>query len=388
VSETLEADHATEPGLHRRAIVFAALVFIGLRLAVSLLGLTVGTISANGVPPYPGTAPPATSGLHNLWDGTDRLDAAWFMLIADEGYDTQPGRAAAFFPGYPLAIRVVSAIPGVDTLVAEQLISNLAAVGSFFFLYLLTTEEVSESAARRSVLVLAAFPTSFFLVAPYSESLYLFAVLGSFLAARRGRWVLAGSAGAVAGATRQIGIVVWPALLLVVRRTGRTRRAALSVSVAVLGPVLYLAWWQVHAGDALAPLHAQASWGREAGFPLTTLAHGLYLAWSTASAPDWGYWTSDALLTIVGIAGVVTIARKVPGAYVAFALMSIVVPLCYPYPGRDLLSMSRFLIVIFPAFWGMSAWLRRGWQLGAWLAVSIPLAAWHAILFMHYRHVY
>jgi hypothetical protein len=368
--------------------VYAGIVFLTLRIAVSLLGLTVGQISSNGVPPYPGTAPPATAGVHNLWDGTDRLDAAWFMLIADEGYDTQPGRSAAFFPGYPLAIRVLSAIPGVDTLVAAQLIANLAAYGAFVFLYMLTTEELGETLARRTVLLLAAFPTSFFLLAPYSESLYLFAVLGSFLAARRRRWLLAGVAGAIAGATRQIGVVVWPALLLAVRRSGWRRRAALLVSVAVLGPLLYLAWWQIHAGDALAPLHAQASWGREVAFPVTSLARGLNLAWSTFGAPDWGYWASDALLTVVGIAGVIVVARRVPVQYVTFAVLSLVVPLCYPYPGRDLLSMSRFLLVVFPAFWGLAMVLRRRWLLVGWLAISIPLAAWHTVLFMHYRHIY
>jgi hypothetical protein len=388
VSDSVDASAGAPAGYARRALLYAGIVFLTLRIAVSLLGLTVGQIPSNGVPPYPGTAPPTTPGAHNLWDGTDRLDAAWFMLIADEGYDMQPGRSAAFFPGYPLAIRLVSAIPGVDTLVAAQLISNLAAYGAFVFLYLLTTEELGESSARRTMVLLAAFPTSFFFLAPYSESLYLFAVLGSFLAARRRRWLLAGVAGAVAGVTRQIGVVVWPALLLAVRRIGWRRRAALLVSVAVLGPLLYLAWWQIHAGDALAPLHAQASWGREAGFPVTTLARGIYLAWSTFGAPDWGYWASDALLTVVGITGVVVIARKVPVQYVTFATLSLLVPLCYPYPGRDLLSMSRFMLVVFPAFWGLAMLVRRRWLIVAWLAVSIPLAAWHAILFMHYRHIY
>ncbi len=384
----IEARITPDPGLIRRALVFAALVYIALRLVVSLLGLAVGTISANGVPPYPGTAPPATSGAHNLWDGTDRLDAAWFILIADEGYDTQPGRAAAFFPGYPLAIRLVTAIPAISTFAAAMLISNLAAFGSFFLLYWLTAEELSEADARRAVLVLAAFPTSFFLVAPYSESLYLFAALGSFLAARRGRWLLAGLAGGVAGATRQIGIVVWPSLLLAVRRAGAGVRAALCVSVAALGPLLYLGWWQLHAGDVLAPIHAQDSWGRALGFPLTTLARGLYEASTVIGAPDGGYWVSDALLTIIGIGGVVTIARRVPSPYILFAALSIIAPLCDPYPGRELLSMSRFILVVFPAFWGMATWLRNRWALGAWLAVSIPLAAWHAVLFMHYRHIY
>jgi hypothetical protein len=50
--------------------------------------------------------------------------------------------------------------------------------------------------------------------------------------------------------------------------------------------------------------------------------------------------------------------------------------------------MSRFVLPLFPAFWGVALWLKHRWALAAWLAISIPLAAWHTVLFMHYRHIY
>ena len=383
-----EAATELDRGLRRRAITFAVCVFLVMRIAVSVLGLTVGHISANPPSVDPGTAPPATPGLHNLWDGTYRLDAAWFIDIADKGYDFWPDHTAAFFPGYPAAISAVSAVPGVSTLTAAIVVSNVALIGALVILYLLTTYELSEPHARRTVIVLAAFPTSFFLVAPYSESLYLLFVLWSFYEARRRRWAVAGVAGALAGLTRQIGFVITPALLLSVRDAGWRRKAALAVSIAALGPLAYLLWWQVHSGDFLAPFHAQAEWYRHLRFPVVTLARGLYEAWIAKLNPDGGYWVSDAVLTALAIAGVVTIWRKVPLSYVAFAAASIIVPLCYPYTGRDLLSMSRFVLPLFPAFWGMAWWLRRRWMFAAWLAVSIPLSAWHLILFMHYRHIY
>jgi hypothetical protein len=71
-----------------------------------------------------------------------------------------------------------------------------------------------------------------------------------------------------------------------------------------------------------------------------------------------------------------------------FGVLALAVPLCFPYPGRDLTSMSRFALVAFPAFWGMARWTRRPAVLAMWLAVSIPAALWHALLFMHYRHIY
>jgi hypothetical protein len=114
----------------------------------------------------------------------------------------------------------------------------------------------------------------------------------------------------------------------------------------------------------------------------------MYEGWIAKTSSDGGYWVSDAVLTVIPIAGIIAIARKVPSSYVAFAAISIIVPLCYPYTGRDLLSMSRFVLPLFPAFWGIARWLKNRWALIAWLIVSAPLAAWHAVLFMHYRHIY
>jgi Mannosyltransferase (PIG-V) len=383
-----ESTVTTDRDLRRRAVTFSILVFLVMRISVSLLGLAVGHIPANEASIDPGTAPQATPGVHNLWDGTYRLDAAWFIDIADQGYDFWPDHTAAFFPGYPLAIRAVSAIPGVGTLAAAILVSNASLVGAFVILYLLTTHELSERAARTTILVMAAFPTSFFLVAPYSESLYLLLVLWSFWEARKRRWPAAGVAGALAGLTRQIGFVMTPVLLLAVRETGWRRRAAAAVCIAALGPLAYFMWWQMQGGNLLAPFHAQAEWYRHFRFPVITLLRGLYEAWIAKLNPDGGYWASDAALTIIAIGGVVTVAKKVPLSYVVFAGVSILVPLCYPYTGRDLLSMSRFVLPLFPAFWGVALWLKRRWALAAWLAISIPLAAWHTVLFMHYRHIY
>ena len=141
-------------------------------------------------------------------------------------------------------------------------------------------------------------------------------------------------------------------------------------------------------GSFFEPIRVQSYWHRSFQVPIVSLARGLYLGWETIGAPDAGYWVSDAVLTSLALAGIVTIWRRVPGSYLVFAVLSLLVPLSDPYPGRDLVSMSRFVLVIFPAFWGMGRWTQRRFVFIAWLVVSIPLALWHALLFMHYRHIY
>src|SRR5687767_8468695 len=68
-------------------------------------------------------------------------------------------------------------------------------------------EEIEDPArrerfARLTVLLVALFPTGFFLLAPYPEALFLALTVASLYLARQGRWWLAGLAGLLAALTR------------------------------------------------------------------------------------------------------------------------------------------------------------------------------------------
>ena len=374
----------------RRAVVYCAVVFLISRIAISLLGLTVGSLTQGALPHEPPNVSPATSGIHNMWDGLDRLDARWFTFLAAEGYDAAP-HSAAFFPLYPIAIRVVAWLPGVDTVSAATIISNLAYLGALIVLYRLTERERSDELARRTVVVLACFPTAFFFLAPYSESLFLLLTLLAFVAVRRDRWPAGAVAGAAAALTRLIGLVLIPAFLVEAWTRGdpatRTRRFAWACLIAV-GPALYIGWWWLHAGDPMAPFSAQSAWNRTLAFPLSTLGRGLAQAVGGLNQSDGGYWISDFALTAVAIGGLVAVRRTAAPSYLVYAGLSLLIPLAYPYLGRDLVSMSRFVLLIFPAFWGIAEWCHRRWVYVTWVGVSTGLLAWHAVLFMSWRPVF
>ena len=374
----------------RRAVVYCAVVFSISRVGISLLGLTVGSLTQGALPHEPPNVTPATSGIHNTWDGLDRLDARWFTFLAAEGYDAAP-HSAAFFPLYPVAIRIVAWLPGVGTLGAATIISNLAYLAALVALYRLTERERSTELARRTVVLLACFPTAFFFLAPYSESLFLLLTLLAFIGVRRDHWPAGAVSGAAAALTRLIGVVLVPAFLVEAWTRGdpttRMRRFAWSF-VIVVGPAIYVSWWWIHAGDPMAPFSAQSAWNRSLAFPLTTLGRGLSQALGGFNQPDGGYWISDFALTAVAIAGVVAVRRTAAPSYLVYAAFSLLIPLAYPYLGRDLVSMSRFVLVIFPAFWGIAEWCRRRAVYVVWVTVSTALLAWHAVLFMHWRPIF
>src|SRR5439155_3130999 len=159
-------------------------VFLAMRVILSLIALFAVAVLPNlavlkgpagyalpgpvDVPGWPAHA--ITPGWHNLVTAWERFDALWYLKIAAHGYANHDG-SAAFFPLYPLVIRWVSWALGGHPLAAALLVSNAAFLAALVMLYALTARETSVEVARRATVYLAAFPTAFFFLAPYSESL-------------------------------------------------------------------------------------------------------------------------------------------------------------------------------------------------------------------------
>ena len=145
------------------------------------------------------------------WDG------AWYISIASHGYH-QP-QSWAFFPFYPSLLRGTAALTDGDYVLAGVAVSMVAALAAAAVLYLLVEDDHGPRVALWTVLFLAFFPTSFFLQAVYTESLFLLMSVACVLWARRGRWELAGLAGMLAALTRNTGILLLiPVLGLTARR--------------------------------------------------------------------------------------------------------------------------------------------------------------------------
>ena len=222
-------------------------VFLAARMGLSLLSVVaVGLVEPLDPVDVPGrTAPPATTGWHNAIDATERQDAVWYLRLADRGWsDDDP--SAAFFPLYPLTVRVVSWVLPGDDLFAAILVSNAAFLGALLALFALTTEAFGTKIARRAIVVTAIFPTAFFFLAPYTESLFLFLTVLAFREARHDRWSGVAVFGGLAALTRSAGILLIPALAFDALRGagGRALGARLAgVAAIAIAPLAWFAWW-------------------------------------------------------------------------------------------------------------------------------------------------
>jgi hypothetical protein len=305
----------------------------------------------------------------------------WFLRIAEDGYGGAEEAATAFYPLYPLLVGVLGRILLGHYVLAGVAISLAAAFGAFVLLWRLGREKLGADDADRAVLYLAVFPFAVFLGAVYSEALFLFLALASFVAAERGRFLGAGVAAGRAWLKRPLGVALLPALALIAWRSPDRRGALLRlVSAPALFALypLYL-WWKVD--DPFAFVRAQQTWGRDLSWagPFGGLWDGLRAGWAgvrqLASGSDsTRYWSAvqdadpdrvaavnlEQLAFLVLFVFLTVVAWRELGApYGLFAALSLAIPLSVPSERWPLLSMPRFGLVVFPFFLVLAVLGRR-----------------------------
>src|SRR5436309_3631017 len=140
--------------------------------------------------------PSLTYDLGAVTDVWARWDSVWFLRIAEHGYGSAKGAAAAFYPLYPATVAVLGRVLFDHYVLAGILVPLAASLVSFLLLHRIADERLGADGARRAVLYLAVFPFALFLQAVYSEALFLLLALAAFAFAERRRF---GAAGGVAG---------------------------------------------------------------------------------------------------------------------------------------------------------------------------------------------
>jgi hypothetical protein len=204
-----------------------------------------------------------------------RWDSGWYISIAESGYGPPPRAFGeetnhAFFPLYPLLMRLLARMTGLETSAAGNLLSAAAFLGAVPLFAAWVRPRWGEERVRPALLALLAFPTSFFFLSVYTESLFLFLALLAVVSIDRDRPLLAAAAGYLSGLTRITGVVLAPYLALSAiaksRREGRSRGRAFAGALLtglppLLGFLTFCAYFQVRFGDPLLFMKAQHNWG-------------------------------------------------------------------------------------------------------------------------------
>ena len=349
-------------------------------------------------------------GTLNLWS---HWDGEHYMYLARSGYLNEPDNVSpAFFPLYSLLIRSFTEFfggpvePGALTLWGV-ILSLIALPFALYFIYQIADHLQGERAARVAVLTLAFFPTTFFLNAAYTESLFLALSSGAIWAAMvRKDLFLACVLAGLATATRNVGIfLLVPLAYEWLRNADYYRWRVGYLVLAPTGLIAYMGYLWARFGEPLLFYTEQEDWNRQATGPLDTVAlsfgqsrEGIRRALDPATFPGSSVGQLLDRIVLAGnaqnlvlllLAALVILAglRILPLGLSVYAFLVAVVPAFFGTPDSPLMGVSRYVLVAFPIFIVLGALLKNRLLLVGWLTTSAAASLVLCALFVTWRYV-
>ena len=350
------------------------------------------------------------SGSMNIWS---HWDGEHYVTLAMGGYLHPPDNVSpAFFPLYPLLLRSFAELLGGPITkealsVLAPLLSLLFLPFALYFIYYIALDAFDERVAKGTVLILAFFPTTFFLNAAYTESLFLALSAGSLWAIRvRKDLLVACVLAALAAATRNVGVfLVVPLMYEWIKDVERFRWRGIYLLLAPGGLFAYMGYLWVRFGDPLLFYSAQESWGRQATGPLDTasrawasavegagrlLGHDLWVhptlsnvANQLAGASNFFNLAFFVFAVVVLLAG----SRYLPLSLTVYGLLLVAPATLFGTPGSPLMGTPRYVLVAFPVFIVLALLFKNRLLLGGWLVMSTLMSLALCGLFVSWRFV-
>ena len=307
------------------------------------------------------------------------------------GYNLKNATEYPLLPGLMYALNQV----GVPLTVGALLVVNLCFLAGIICFAMLGARYVGKKPAVIAAAYLCVFPTSHFFSLASTESLMLLGMCGATLAALRGTtrgWLVATPLAMMCALSRPPGALVGIVLLaiavmqlrgrsLAAPLRGRALAAALVCGAAIPASVLgFFYYMKQVTGDALAPVHAQAQFGRSMSLagPLHavtssinsvrggSLGEGFELAAACLVAAMLVWFAITAIGNRYEIAG-----------WTAFGVASLLMPLATGIVWQ----MPRFALLVPPVFWMLGrVGERRPW-LHNTLMVLLPMALAFKVVF-------
>ncbi len=312
------------------------------------------------------------------------FDGVHYLTIAEKGY-IGTGLIQAFFPLYPYVIlHALFLLVGghLNTLLTGLIVSNSFSLALLLLWFSFVKKHWSAGVAWGSTISLLLFPTSFFLGALYTESVFLFLVVLAFWAAEQKKWWLAGVVTALASATRIVGIFLVPALVVELlwhhRQKGskswtqilmEQKNSLAWVLLGSSGLILYMLylWYNFH--DPLYFLHVQQEFG--GGRQETLVLYPqvvwryikIFVSFFLSKQPfTWAYfaYAQEFVVGTIGFLALLCSFRWVKPSYVLFALGAFLLPTLT----GTFSSVPRYFLVCVPIYLLMGEFIHKHRKLG------------------------
>lgn len=322
------------------------------------------------------------------------FDGVHYLTIAENGY-LGFGLIQAFFPVFPLVVRGLSSITQLDLLASGLLLNQFFSLVLTCLLWYWLKTTLNPQQAKLGLWWWLLFPTSFFLISYYNESLFLVLALGCWLAARQQRWVWAAGLAGIASATRVVGIWLLPLLLLeFLTQTApnfsssgmkpyrdwllKQKWQLLLICGSSLGLLSYMLYLQLTFNDPLYFLHLQSEFGAGRQESLILWPQVVWRSSKillTTPLLDWKYlaYLQEFLAGTLGVLLVIWgyLRRKETKLTMPLLVYSLGVLLTPTLTGT-FSSMPRYLLAAWP-LWLVITGLSQKSRPSTWLALAISL---------------
>jgi hypothetical protein len=130
-------------------------------------------------------------------------------------------------------------------------------------------------------------------------------------------------------------------------------------ALPAVGAGAYLFYWYRTNGDWLTPIRDQSGWLREFSYVWETLVNGTRAGFQYIGSYAGGFHQVDWIIVTIALAAASWVVMRARPAYIAFTLVSLLIPLSFIFGGRPFMSVPRFIAVIFPLFWALVAFADR-----------------------------
>jgi Gpi18-like mannosyltransferase len=304
-------------------------------------------------------------GIWNRWDAQSYLSIAHYGYAA-EGEDRF---LLVFLPFYPALVAFFT-IFTKSYLASAFLVSGIASVALGLCFRELVRLDFSEKTAQLAVLFLFIFPTSFFLHIPYTESTFLALTVGTFLAARKRKWLLVGILGGLACLTRINGLFLCAAILFEVwnerRETGKFNPKWLFVGLIPMGFAAYLGLNYYVTGNPTMFLDLQREhWGKHLTFPWRGIKSCYEMFYYKTPSGFQMHGFQELLFAGVGLLATIAGWRVLRPSYRAWTILNWLLFISTSF----IQSVPRYTLSLFPLFILMAVAARRSWWANVLFAV-------------------
>jgi Gpi18-like mannosyltransferase len=322
-----------------------------------------------------------------------RWDSVHYLDIAENGYQREATENSVWPPIFPFLIRSLSGI--MPPMQAALFLSTLFAFLAFYLLHVSTSQQWDKVLADRLLFLTAIFPGSFFFMAAYTESLFLFMALGSILSARRREWFLAGICGALAALTRQQGVLlILPILWEIYEAYFKETDFEI---IKVLKPGLFAGLVPLAALFNFSIIHFVKdmpwpwetifnTWSHRIVFPWTGIIQN-FLSLTNNKISLWHISiVVDLFLSILFIYLLLKKVPDMPFSYRIFGVTYLLPGLIFLKDSGRLISISRYILPVFPAFISLALLLKKKNFKLTWAALSFSIQI--LLLFCFYKWIW